>query len=154
MRNTTILVIDGHADTRLLATARLKKHGYDTVFATDAMQAIVLARQTRPDAVLLDLGLPDGNGFVVLEQLRAITPPSGIPVILMTANELAESEVKVLDAGAAFFLRKPVQEEALIAAVEHAVGVRAEGPGGPTRPGCHADLVRRREEDLWRIKRI
>ncbi|MBY0247110.1 MAG: response regulator [Nitrospiraceae bacterium] len=63
MAKKKILIIDDHADTRLLVGARLKKHGYDTVFAADALQAITAARQAQPDAIILDLGLPGGNGI-------------------------------------------------------------------------------------------
>jgi len=128
MAKTKILIIDDHADTRLLVSARLKKHQYDTVFAADALQAIAVARQTQPNAIVLDLGLPGGNGFIVLERLKANTMLSSIPVIILTADESLESELKGLEAGAAAFLHKPVQEEVLIAAVECAVGGVAECP--------------------------
>jgi DNA-binding response OmpR family regulator len=106
--------------------ARLKKHCYDTAFAADALQAIAIARQSQPDAIILDLGLPGGNGFIVLDRLKMIASLSRIPVIFLTADESPESELKGLEAGAVAFLHKPVQEEALIAAVECAVGSRAE----------------------------
>ncbi len=128
MKKKTILIIDDHADTRLLVSARLKKHQYNTVFAADAMQAIAVARETLPDAILLDLSLPGGNGFIVLTRLKANTALSGIPVIILTADESPESELKGLEAGAEAFLHKPVQEETLIAAVEGAVGSVSESP--------------------------
>jgi two-component system cell cycle response regulator len=128
MAKKKILVIDDSADTRLLVSARLKKHQYDTVFAADALQAIAVARKTQPDAIVLDLGLPGGNGFIVLERLKANTMLSSIPVIILTADESPESEFKGLETGAAAFLHKPVQEEALITAVECAVGGVAERP--------------------------
>jgi twitching motility two-component system response regulator PilH len=128
MAKKKILVIDDSVDTRLVVSARLNKHGYDTVFAADALQAIAVARQTQPDAIVLDLGLPGGSGFLVLERLKANTMLSSIPVIILTADESLESELKALKAGAAAFLHKPVQEEALIAAVECAVGGVAERP--------------------------
>ena len=128
MKKKTILIIDDHADTRLLVSARLKKHQYNPVFAADAMQAIAVARETLPDAILLDLSLPGGNGFIVLTRLKANTALSGIPVIILTADESPESELKGLEAGAEAFLHKPVQEETLIAAVEGAVGSVSESP--------------------------
>ena len=126
MAKTKILIIDDDAATRLLVSARLKKHQYDTVFAADAMQAIAVARETQPDAILLDLGLPGGNGFIVLARLKANTMLSSIPVIILTSDESLESELKGLEAGAAAFLHKPVQHEALIAAVQCATGSVAE----------------------------
>lgn len=62
MAKTKILIIDDHADTRLLVSARIKKHQHDTVFASDARQAIAVAQQTQPDAIVLNLSLPGGSG--------------------------------------------------------------------------------------------
>ena len=126
MAKKKILIVDDLVDTRLVVSARLKKHGYDTVFAADGMQATAVAQQTRPDAIILDLGLPGGSGFIVLQRLKANTTLACIPVIILTADESPESEFKGLEAGAVAFLHKPVQEEALIAAVEGAVGSVSE----------------------------
>lgn len=126
MAKKKILIVDDHAETRLLVGARLKKHQYDTVFAADAVQAISIARQTQPDAIILDLGLPGGTGFIVLGRLKANAMLSSIPVIILTADESPESEFKGLEAGAAAYLRKPVEDEALVAAVASAVGAGAE----------------------------
>ncbi len=128
MSKKKILIIDDSVDTRLVVSARLKKHQYDTVFAADGMQAIAVAQQARPDAIVLDLGLPGGSGFIVLQRLKANTTLACIPVIILTADESPESEFKGLEAGALAFLHKPVQEETLIAAVECAVGDVAECP--------------------------
>jgi len=126
MAKKKILIVDDHAETRLLVSARLKKHHYDTVFAADAVQAIAVARQTQPDAIILDLGLPGGTGFIVLERLKANALLSSVPVIILTADDTAESEFKGLEAGAEVYLRKPVEDEALVAAVASAVGAGAE----------------------------
>ena len=66
MDKKKILIVDDNADTRLLLSARLKAHQYHTVFAADALQAMSVAQRERPDAILLDLGLPGGNGLIVL----------------------------------------------------------------------------------------
>jgi len=128
MPKKKILIIDDHADTRLLVSAYLKTHRYDTVFAADALQAISAARQAKPDAIILDLGLPGGHGLIVLERLKANIVLRTIPVIILTADESPESELKGLKAGAAAFLRKPVQEQALITAVDCAFSALAECP--------------------------
>jgi len=122
MMKTKILIVEDQADTRLIEDAMLKKHRYETVFAMDAQQVVALARQAQPDAIILDLGLPGGHGFVVLDRLKSNTQLKGIPVIVMTSDHSPESELRGLEAGAVAFLHKPVQEESLIAAVECAVG--------------------------------
>lgn len=128
MPKKIILVVDDHADTRLLVSAQLKKHQCDTVFAADALQAMTVARKIRPDAIILDLGLPAGSGFIVLERLKSNTLFSNIPVIILTADESPETKFKGLDAGAVAVLHKPVKNEALIAAVDSALGGMLESP--------------------------
>lgn len=58
------------------------EHQYDTVWACDALQAVSIARQTQPNAIVLDMGLPAGNGFIVMERLETNAQLCGIPVII------------------------------------------------------------------------
>jgi CheY-like chemotaxis protein len=118
----TILIVDDNADTRLLLSARLKANHYHTIFAADALQAMSVARKEQPDAILLDLGLPGGNGMMVLERLKANTSLRGIPVIIVTADDPLVAEARALEAGAIAFLQKPVDQDKLMAAVQQAVG--------------------------------
>lgn len=118
----TILIVDDNADTRLLLSARLKANHYHTIFAADALQAMSAARKEQPDAILLDLGLPGGNGMMVLERLKANTSLRGIPVIIVTADDPLVAEARALEAGAIAFLQKPVDQDKLMAAVQQAVG--------------------------------
>ena len=122
MDKKTILIVDDSADTRLLLSARLKVHHYHTVFAADALQAMSVALKERPDVILLDLGLPGGNGLVVLQRFKSNTFLSGIPVIIVTAEDPQVAEARTLEGGAVAFLQKPVDQAKLIAAVQQAVG--------------------------------
>lgn len=74
--------------------------------------------------------MPGGNGFMVLDRFKLITILRDIPVIILTADELRESERKGLEAGAVALLHKPVQEDALIAAAECVVGGAADSLNG------------------------
>ena len=118
----TILIVDDNADTRLVLSARLKTQQYHTVFAADALQAMSVALRERPDAILLDLGLPGGNGLVVLERLKANVSLGGIPVIIVTAENPLVAEARTIEAGAVAFLQNPVDQDKLIAAVQQAMG--------------------------------
>jgi len=122
MEKKTILIVDDNADTRLILSARLKAHHYHTVFAADALQAISVALKEHPDAILLDLGLPGGNGLVVLQRFKANTSLGGIPVIIVTAEDPTVAEARTIEAGAAAFLQKPVDQDKLMAAVQQALG--------------------------------
>jgi CheY-like chemotaxis protein len=122
MDKKTILIVDDNADTRLVLSARLKANHYHTVFAADALQAISVALKERPDAILLDLGLPGGNGLMVLQRLKANTSLSCIPVIIVTAEDPLVAEAGTIEAGAVAFLQKPVDQDKLMTAVQQAVG--------------------------------
>jgi CheY-like chemotaxis protein len=126
MEDETILIIDDNADTRLLLSLRLKAHGYRTVFAADALEGITRARQAAPDAILLDLGLPGSNGFLVLERLKTIATLAPIPVIIVSAEEPEMAQAKALAAGASVFLQKPVLQHTLVETVRKALAVSRE----------------------------
>jgi len=122
MDKQTILIVDDNADTRLLLSASLRAHHYHTVFAADALQAMAVALKERPAAILLDLGLPGGNGLVVLQRFKADTSLGGIPVIIVTAEDPLVAEARTIEAGAVAFLQKPVDQDKLMAAVQQALG--------------------------------
>ena len=122
MDKKTILIVDDNADTRLLLSARLKANHYHTVFAADALQAMSVAVKERPDAILLDLGLPGGNGLMVLQRLKANSTLGRVPVIIVTAEDPQVAEARTSEAGAVAFLQKPVDQDKLMAAVQQAVG--------------------------------
>ena len=126
--SNVVLLIDDEPKIRRFLRAGFELQGYSVLEAENAADGLKVATFSAPDLVILDLGLPGGSGFIVLERLKANTTLACIPVIILTADESPESEFKGLEAGAAAFLHKPVQEVALIAAVECAVGDGAECP--------------------------
>lgn len=126
MADETILIIDDNADTRLLLSLRLKARGYRTAFAVDALEAITRARETQPDVILLDLGLPGSNGFLVLERLKAISTLAAIPVIIVSAEEPAMAQAKALAIGAAAYLQKPVVQSTFVETIEKALTASRE----------------------------
>jgi CheY-like chemotaxis protein len=126
MGHETILIIDDSAETRLLLCLRLKAQGYRTVFAADALEAITKARQAQPDAILLDLGLPGSNGFLVLERLKATSTLAPIPVIIVSAEEPSVAQAKAFAIGAAAYLQKPVVQRTLVETVEKALAASRE----------------------------
>jgi DNA-binding response OmpR family regulator len=122
-----ILIVDDDADLRELLNIRLRRHGYDTAFATDGISAISVARRESPDVIILDLGLPAGEGYVVMERLRAIAELGAVPIVVVSGRTDAASRERALAAGAQAFIRKPFEAGAIVAAVERAVGK----PGTP-----------------------
>jgi DNA-binding response OmpR family regulator len=121
MSQRKILIVDDDADLRLGLGVRLRAIKYATVFAADGATAIAMAQRERPDLILLDLGLPAGDGFLVLERLRAIPKLAAIPVVVITARDVEESRERALDLGAVAFLQKPVDNAALLTAIRLAL---------------------------------
>ena len=125
MSNKKILIADDDADTLLGYSILLKAHHYDTVLAGDGVSAIREALEHQPDLMILDLGLPDSDGFVVLERLRAIRANadlSAIPVIVVSARDLHGNKERALKAGAKAFLQKPWNDNELLALIRQLLG--------------------------------
>src|SRR4051812_8386149 len=93
----------------------LTAHHYHPLWAADGIQAMGEARKHLPAAVLLDLGLPGGDGFIVLERMKANRLLSSIPVIVVTVRDPELAEKKALEYGAAAYLQKPIKADELIA---------------------------------------
>jgi len=129
-----LLVIDDDTDVLKGLTVRLKANGYAVAQAVDGMQAILAARRERPDLILLDIGLPGGDGYSVMERLRSMRPLARIPIVVLTALDPATHQERALRAGAAAFLQKPVENEALLGAIRSALG-DSGAPPPATRAG-------------------
>ncbi len=104
---STILIVDDLPDNiRLLG--EILKSDYQILVATNGQDAIALAEEKRPDLILLDIMMPDMNGYEVCERLRDATTTRDIPIIFVTAMNQIENEVVALELGAIDFLTKPV----------------------------------------------
>jgi len=115
-----ILIVDDHLETWQILSAIVRSQGFRPVWAADGVNAMSEARKQHPHLILLDLGLPGGDGFIVLERLKANKLLSDIPVIVVTALEAKTTESKALEHGAAAFLQKPIKPDELVATI-HAV---------------------------------
>lgn len=122
MKQETILVVDDDPELRLGLHIRLKANGYRVVFAVDGVTSISAARTHGPSLILLDLGLPAGDGFTVMERLNASDTMSLIPVIVLSARDRNANRDRALKAGARAFLQKPVETAELLSAVRLALG--------------------------------
>jgi two-component system, cell cycle response regulator len=117
-----ILLIEDDADTRQLLKIRLESEGYTTAFAADAVTALRVARDEKPDLILLDMGLPGGDGVVVMDRLKTFPALAHIPVIVVSAREPTSTEARATEAGAQAYLQKPIDMDQLFAAVRSALG--------------------------------
>lgn len=122
MSEKKILIIDDDQHLLLGLTTRLKANGYGVVSATDAISAIAVARAEAPDLVILDLGLPAGDGFLVFDRMRGLTDLVATPVIVLSARDPAKNKKRALDAGAVAFFQKPPNNREFLTAIRQALG--------------------------------
>jgi DNA-binding response OmpR family regulator len=114
MANSKIMIVDDDPDLRQALRLRLRANQYETVNAVDGYSAIAMAYKESPDLIILDLGLPAGDGFVVLDRLQKDDKLSSIPVIVLTARDPQANERRVLRSGAAAFFQKPADNAELM----------------------------------------
>lgn len=126
MSEKTILIVDDDPDVRLSLHIRLKAHNYNVVFAVDGVSGVAEARKTLPDLIILDLGLPAGDGFVTLERLKANDALALIPVIVVSGRDRFINRDRAIAAGARTFLQKPVDNERLLYVIRQVLGEHDE----------------------------
>ena len=122
MSNKKILVVDDDADVRLGYHVLLKANHYDVFLAVDGVSTISEARKHQPDLIILDLGLPSGDGFVVLDWLRANPYLSLIPVVVVSGRDRRANKARALKAGARVFVQKPWDDNELLAIIRQELG--------------------------------
>ncbi len=122
MRDGSIsaLVIEDEADIRLLLRALLEREGYDVAEAKEGRDGVRQFHQSQPDIVILDVGLPDLDGWQVLERIRDM---SDVPVLMLTALGTERDKVRGLNSGADDYLTKPFSRSELLARLQ-AIGRR------------------------------
>jgi DNA-binding response OmpR family regulator len=121
MEKHKILIVDDDPDLRRGLNLRLRASHFDTAYATDGFSAIAMAQKERPDLIILDIGLPAGDGFVVLDRLQQSAQLSSIPVIVLTARDPQYNRDRTLKAGACAFLQKPADNNVLMTTIRFAL---------------------------------
>ena len=121
MDRNKILIIEDDPDLQRGLNIRLRASNYDTAFAADAVMALSIAKKEAPDLILLDLGLPGGDGFLVLDRMKNIAALACTPVIVVSARDPKANEQRALAAGAEAFFQKPVDNDQLMKAIQRAL---------------------------------
>ena len=116
-----ILIVEDDPLARQILNARLKPK-YQVLVTSDAMAAFTEARKQQPDLIILDLGLPAGGGFSVLQRLKAIPALALIPVLVISGLDRATHEQKAIEAGANMYIQKPAADEVLLSSVKDLIG--------------------------------
>lgn len=139
MIKSRVLIVEDEADIRRFVRMALEQEGLDTCEAATAREARMYASSSKPDLVIVDLGLPDDDGKAFIRELREW---STVPVIVLSARQQEVEKVAALDAGADDYLPKPFGVPELLA---RARAVAARGVRVGRRAGVVDRAVRRRD---------
>ena len=113
-----VLIADDDQVTVQLVSGVLKANGYDVRAAYDSLQAVTLAMRDPPDAIILDIAMPAGGGWSVLQRLKASSKTRAIPVVVLTALTDPQLPAQAKALGADAFLLKPVAPSELRSTVD------------------------------------
>ncbi|MCA9991890.1 MAG: response regulator [Ardenticatenaceae bacterium] len=128
----TLLVVDDHPDTIQLITHTLRRHGYVVIGTETGQEGLVLAEKEVPDLILLDVMMPDMDGYEVCRRLKANEQLSHIPIIMFSAKTDARDKLQGFSAGADDYITKPTRPGELTSRIE---AVLARYQPSQTRPG-------------------
>jgi len=118
MSDNLILVVDDEPGIVDIARANLEGLGYRVISAGNGLEALELIRQESPDLVILDILMPEVDGWDVLERVEADPEMAGIPIIMLTARASDEDVLRGLESGAVEYMTKPFYPQELVAAVK------------------------------------
>jgi two-component system KDP operon response regulator KdpE len=137
MGNKTILVVDDERQIRRLICASLSREGYTVIEAEDGRAALALAASRKPDAALIDLGLPDRDG---LELVSAFAAKGDMALIVVSARDATDEKISALDLGADDFVTKPFDTDELRARLRAALR-RRQNKNESSQPTSFGDIV-------------
>lgn len=117
MGPTKILIVEDHRDSREALAALFQAFGYEVSEATDGRQAILRVARERPDLILMDIMMPEVDGFDAARMIRALPGCQNLPIIAVTAMEGAHE--RAMQAGMSDYVRKPIDIHGLLAKVNN-----------------------------------
>ena len=120
----TVLLVEDNEDNRIIYSTVLRHLGYEVVEALDGLQAIELARTVKPDIILMDISIPELDGWEATRILRQDPVTKDIPIVALTAHALADDRERATALGFTSYLAKPVEPRAVVAEVRRWIGDR------------------------------
>jgi len=109
----TILYVEDNPENRMLVRRILTVEGYTVVEAANATSALELIRTAMPNLILMDINMPDTDGYTLTSQLRSLTEMRNVPIIALTANVMKGDRERSLQAGCDGYIQKPIDIDAL-----------------------------------------
>ena len=117
-----ILLVEDNEMNRDMLSRRLERKGFEVVMAVDGLAGVEMASSSNPDIILMDLSLPEIDGWEATRRIKADPATQNIPVIALTAHAMAGDEKKALDAGCDDYDTKPVNLKRLLEKIGNFLG--------------------------------
>ena len=114
----TILYVEDNLDNRNLIRRVLNSEGYDMVDASDAAEALECLNKGRLDLILMDINMPEMDGYALTTKIRGMPKFSDIPIVAVTANVMRGDREKSLEAGCDGYIQKPIDIDTLVQQIE------------------------------------
>jgi len=124
--SATVLYIEDNADNLLLVRRALEARGYRVLEAEDGISGLAVIAQEHPDVVLLDINLPDVDGYEVVRRLRSNPASRALPVVAITAKALPGDAERALAAGCDLYMSKPIAVRALWTTLERLLSTQPQ----------------------------
>ncbi|MFC1855368.1 response regulator transcription factor [Thermodesulfobacteriota bacterium] len=116
-----VLIVDDEMHVIKIMQFKLKKEGFDVISAQNGNDAIEIAKKELPDIILLDIMMPDINGYMVLEALKAEDSTKDIPVIMVTAKTQESNKIKAEKLGIADYIFKPFSLQHVVESIQRII---------------------------------
>ncbi len=113
-----VLVIEDNEQNLYLMTFLLKHHGYEVIQARDGLSGIEIAKQTNPDLILLDIQLPQMDGYAVARRFRSEPAFADVPIVAVTSYAMVGDREKCLEAGCTGYIEKPIDPDKFVPEME------------------------------------
>ena len=123
----TILYVEDNPDNRLLVRRILLSEDYSLLEATDARDALNVLKTARPDLILMDINMPDMDGYTLTAKIKSLPGFERVPILAVTANVMRGDKEKTLEAGCDGYIQKPLDIEQLTREIEKFISRRTNG---------------------------
>jgi two-component system cell cycle response regulator DivK len=117
-RKGTILYVEDNMDNRTLVRRVLLSEDYDLIEAVDAADALRVLKNTKPDLILMDINMPDMDGYTLTSKIKTTPGFERVPILALTANVMRGDKEKTLEAGCDGYIQKPLDIDQLVREVE------------------------------------
>ena len=119
MKNATILYVEDNISNRILVRRILAVDGYEVIEAENAQQAMETIERINPNLILMDINMPDMDGYTLTRRLKKIPKLAKVPIIALTANVMRGDKERTLDAGCDDYIQKPIDVDTFSDQIAH-----------------------------------